>query len=271
MPQTPKPIQTEFKTRVLAAMEALEGYPGAPATLGQLADDAGVSPSNLASALSLRRAMTWNALRRLHRALKLDALGLDVEIWDQGIENLRGFADAIRERRRGDPVELVRAHASPQPFFGLASAGTFMGVRPVRSADAPRSPGLAVYPGQSLRITLTPPFDGFVKLICREGAEFFSLDNHLNLSHRRFRAGGEITLDREIDVEPGYYGETVFIALAAKDPFEANWPRGFEAGDVVSRETCADLLRGLFQRTTDTWRTSIFSVWTLPETLSPLS
>jgi hypothetical protein len=266
-----KPIQAEFKTRVLAALDALKGYPGAPSTLGQLADDAGVSPSNLASALSLRRTMTWSALRRLHRALKLDALGLDVAVWDQGVADVRRFADAIRGMRRGDPVELALAHSAPRPFFGVATAGAFMGIRPVRQADAPQRPGLAVYPGQALSISLNPPIDGFVKLLCREGAEFFSLDSHLNLGRRRFRAGETVTLERQIDVEPGYYGETVFIALAAADQFDGSWPRGFEPSDIVSRETCADLLRGLFASPEDRWRSSVFSVWTLPETLTPLS
>jgi hypothetical protein len=265
-----KPKQIEFKTRVRAAMGALEGYPGAPATLGQLAIDAGVSPSNLASALSLRRTMTWSALRRLHRALKLDALGLEVEIWDVGVEDLHRFAQLIRDKRRGDPVELALAHTAAQPIFGVAPAGAFMGVRPVHAPREPRSPGVAVYPGQTLRITLDPPIDGFIKLICREGADFFSLDSHLNLARRRFRAGAHIALDREIDVEPGYYGETVFIALAAMEPFDASWPLGFEPGDLVTRETCADLLRGLFGRPVETWRASVCSVWTLPETLTPL-
>lgn len=271
MPPSTRPVQTEFKTRVLAAMEALEGYPGAPVTLGQLADDAGVSPPNLASALSLRRTMTWSALRRLHRALKLDALGLDVEVWDAAADDPRRLAAMILERRRGDPVEIAMAHASPAPILDVMAAGSFMGVRPMRSAGEPRRPGLAVYPGQSLSISLKPPIDGFIKLICREGADFFSLDSQLNLSRKRFRAGAEVVIEQAIDVEPGYYGETVFIALAAAEPFDGAWPRGYDAGEVVSRETCADLFRALFSRSPEVRRASIFSVWTLPETLTPLS
>ena len=270
MTQPNRPKQVEFKSRVMAAMDALEGYPGAPRSLGQLADDAGVTPPNLASALSLRRAMTWNGLKRLHRALKLDALGLELSAWDDGADDPSLLARLIKDRRRGDPVELALANAR-EPFFGVAAAGAFMGVRPVRSGEPPRTPGVAVYPGQSLEITLNPPVDGFVKIICREGAEFFSLDAHLNLSHRRFKAGTPVTLDSRIDVEAGYYGETVFVGLASADAFQGDWPRDSGPGDTVNRETCADLFRGLFERPGERWGASVFSVWTLPETMAHLS
>lgn len=265
-----RPRQVEFKSRVTAAMDALEGYPGAPRSLGQLADDAGVSPSNLASALSLRRAMTWNGLKRLHRALKLDALGIELSDWDDAAEDPGLLAKLILAKRRGDPVELALAHVR-EPFFGVAAAGAFMGVRPVRAAGPPRTPGIAVYPGQSLEITINPPIDGFVKIICREGAEFFSLDTHLNLSHRRFKAGMPVVLDNRIDVEPGYYGETVFVGLAATEPFQGEWPRDSGPGDTINRETCTDLFRTLFERPEPQWRTGVFSLWTMPETTAHLS
>lgn len=261
-----KPIQTEFKSRVLVALEALEGYPGAPRSLGQLADDAGVTPPNLTSALALRRTMTWNALRRLHRALRLDALGVDIEVWDNAADDPGVLANEIAARREGDPVELARRHAEA-PFLGVAASGAFMGVRPVRSGEPARMVGIAAYPGQNLEVTVSPPVDGFMKVVCREGSEFFSLDEHLGLTHRKFRAGQPVVLDRRIEVESGYYGETVFIALASATSFDSAWPRGSSHTDTVSRETCANLLSALFQRDGAACHVSLFSVWTLPETL----
>jgi hypothetical protein len=261
-----KPIQVEFKTRVLAALAALDGYPGAPRSLGQLADDAGLTAPNLASSLGLRRTMTWNALRRLHKALRLDVLGLDVEVWDLAAHDPAALARAIGERRLGDPVEIARRHVS-EPFVGVAAAGAFMGVRPVRAAEPPRMAGIAVFPGQSIELTVNPPVDGFLKIVCREGTDFFSLDEHLGLSHKRFRAGQPVMLDRHIEIESGYYGETVFMALASPAAFEAGWPRGSAATDIVSRETCADLLQGFIARHGAACRVSLLSVWTLPESM----
>ncbi len=261
-----KPVQVEFKTRVQAALEALEGYPGAPRSLGQLADDAGLTAPNLASSLGLRRTMTWNALRRLHKALRLDVLGVDVEEWDRAAADPSVLSRAIAERRRGDPVEIARRHVS-DPFVGVAAAGAFMGVRPVRAADAPRMAGIAVFPGQSIELTVNPPVDGFLKIICREGTDFFSLDEHLGLTHKRFRAGQPVMLDRQIEIESGYYGETVFMALASPAAFEAGWPRGSAATDIVSRDTCADLLQAFIGRHGPACRVSLLSVWTLPESM----
>lgn len=268
MNRADKPKQVEFKSRVVAAVEALEGYPGAPASLGQLAQDAGVSPPNLASALTLRRTMTWTALRRLHRALKLDSLGIDIEAWDAAAADPGALAAKIRERRAGDPVELARAQVR-DPFVGVSTAGAFMGVRPVRAASAPRTPGIAAYPGQQLEITVNPPIDGFMKIICREGVDFFQLDSHLGLTHRRFRAGQPVLLDNALDVEAGYYGETVFIALASADPFDPGALRATDPSGTFSRETCADFLRAQFARDVEAWRASLFSVWTLPELVDP--
>lgn len=261
-----KPIQTEFKSRVVAALEALEGYPGAPRSLGQLADDAGVTPPNLASALALRRTMTWNALRRLHRALRLDALGVDIEAWDKAAGDPGYLAREIAACREGDPVELARRHAEA-PFLGLAASGAFMGVRPVRTGEPSRMVGIAAYPGQNLEVTVSPPVDGFMKVVCREGSDFFSLDEHLGLTHRKFRAGQPVVLERRIEVESGYYGETVFIALSSGSSFDTAWPRGTSHTDTVSRETCANLLSALFEQQGAACHVSLFSVWTLPESL----
>jgi hypothetical protein len=265
--QSERPVQKEFRSRVVAALAALEGYPGAPRSFGQLAEDAGLTPPNLASALALRRTMTWNALRRLHRALRLDALGVDIEVWDMAAEDPAILSREIAARRVGDPVELARKHAE-KPFLGVAASGAFMGVRPVRQGEPDRMVGVAAYPGQNLEVTVSPPVDGFVKVVCREGAEFFSLDEHLGLTHRRFRAGQPVVLDRRIRVEGGYYGETVFIALASGAAFDPLWPRGASHTDTVSRETCANLLNALFERQGTACHVSLFSVWTLPETLT---
>lgn len=264
--QSERPIQKEFKTRVVAALTALEGYPGAPRSLGQLAEDAGLTPPNLASALALRRTMTWTALRRLHRALRLDALGIELEVWDKAAEDPAILSREIAGCRVGDPVELARRYAE-KPFLGVAASGAFMGVRPVRQGEPARMVGVAAYPGQNLEVTISPPVDGFVKVVCREGAEYFSLDEYLGLTHRRFRAGQPVVLDRRIKVESGYYGETVFIALASGASFDALWPRGASPTDTVSRETCADLLNALLAQQGAACHVSLFSVWTLPETL----
>lgn len=259
-----KPIQIEFKSRVDAAMAALEGYPGAPRTLAQLAADCGASQPNLASALRLRRTMTASMLKRLHRALKLDALGLPLGVWDQCADAPDQLARLVAERRGGDPIEVVRANAEPAPFLALESAGAFMGVRPGRRVEAEARPGLVVHAGQSLEISVRPPIAGFLKLICREGAAFFSLDSHLGLARRRMAAGEALRLETPLEVDAGYFGETVFIALAAAEPFAAEWPRGHAESETVSRESCADLLRAFFQRPTERRRACLFSVWTLP-------
>ncbi len=260
-----RPKQVEFRSRVDAAISALEGYPGAPRSLTQLAGDAGISPPNLTSALALRRTMTWPMLQRLHRALKLDALGLELSDWDDTADTPGQLRDLIRSKRDGDPVELVRPYADDQVFLNVASAGAFMGVRPGAAATQQERPGLVVYPGQSLQLTVLLPITGFLKLICREGAEFFSLDEYLGLTQRRFEAGKPEPLKQTISVEPGYYGETVFIGVASAEPFDTGWPRGHGANDTVTRVTCADLLRAQFARPREQWQACVYSVWTLPK------
>jgi len=265
-----RPRQLEFRSRVNTAIAALDGYPGAPRSLTQLAGDTGISPPNLTSALRLRRTMTWSMLQRLHRALKLDALGLELSAWDEFADMPDKFAELIRAKRDGDPVELVKPYASGNGFLQVASAAGFMGLRPGRSVDVEERPGLVVFPGQSLQISISLPLSGFFKLICREGSEFFSLDEHLGLTRRRFAAGDAVPIEQTIDVEPGYFGETVFIGLAAAEDFGSDWPRGHGPSETVSRETCADLLRSLFARPQESWHACVYSVWTLPEDAAAL-
>lgn len=272
-----KPVQVEFRSRVDAALGALEGYPGAPRSLSQLADDAGASLPNLLSALSLRRTMTANALKRIHRALKLDSLGLDLAVWDDAASDPARLAAAIAEKRRGDPVEIVRPHATVDPFLAVAAAGrggaeggAFMGVRPGRAtAEEPRG-GLIVRPGQSLEIRVRPPVSGFLKLICREGGDYFALDEHLGLLRRRFHADQEIAIDSRIDVDAGYYGETVLIGLVSAAAFDSEWPRGHSDPQLADRDRCADLLRRFFEGPDDARGACVVSLWTLPEQASPL-
>jgi hypothetical protein len=266
-----RPVQKEFRSRVDAAIAALEGYPGAPRSLTQLASDAGLSLPNLTSVLRLRRTMTWPTLQRLHRALKLDALGFELDLWDACADDPQRFTEMIRGKRDGDPVELVRPYAGEDGFFRVNPAGAFMGVRPGVTADAEERPGLVVFPGQSLQLSVTLPLSGFLKVICREGAEFFSLDQHLGLTRRRFEADITTPIQQALDVEPGYFGETIFIGLAATEPFEADWPRGHGPNDLVSRETLADLLRALFERPRNSWQACVYSVWTLPQEATQLS
>lgn len=261
-----RPIQLPFKDRVMAAIEGLEGYPGAPVSLTQLAGDCGMSLPNLTSALSLRRTMTWAQLKRIHQALKLDALGIDLSTWDTCSEEPDRLRQEIRSRRDGDPVELLKPFIVPNSFLGLQHAGGFMGLRPgVRKKEDVERPGIVVLPGQTLEMTVELPIDGFLKVVCREGGEFFSLDEHFGLTRRRFKRHETVRIDQVIDVEPSYFGETVFIGLASTDPFDANWPRGHGAQDTVSRETCADLMRAFLARPDQTRQACVYSIWTVPE------
>ena len=161
---------------------------------------------------------------------------------------------------------MLKPYIVPTSFLGLQHAGAFMGLRPGarKAADAER-PGIVVLPGQTLEMTVELPIDGFLKIVCREGGEFFSLDEHFGLTRRRFKRHEPVRIDQVIDVEPTYFGETVFIGLASSDPFDMSWPRGHGAHDTVTRETCADLMRAFLDRPDDTRRACVYSIWTVPE------
>ena len=94
-------------SRLQAVRTALAGFPGAPRTQRQITQAMGLDPANFNNMLSGRRPFRPAALARLHQVMRLESLGveLDIEFWTESTDS--ETAARINAARGGDLADAT--------------------------------------------------------------------------------------------------------------------------------------------------------------------
>ena len=256
--------QLNLRPLVDKALIVMRGYPGAAGNIAAIANFMGKSrdQSFVSHRINGHRAVTERFLHDLTRSLRLDQLGFGAETWVTFTPDQ--IATEIRKRRDLDPFEIVMPFVSSPAFFTWLNADPrVLGIRPDDSAIPTQIESRAVSPGTVLKIRVTLPFDGFFKLVCRENNEIFSLDESLDIRHKRFLANTPEVMARSLRIGNTEVKTTVF-GLASTSMFGSEWPINFDQSRIIDPATCSALFKEFIRRPERERAVAVMTLWTVP-------
>lgn len=226
-----------------AIKDAMLGYPGFPATHAEMAGLIGVDPANFANIINGRRNVSEEKLFSLHRALRLDGLGVPSgeALWCALPEDV---ARQIRAARGGDLEDALADRLEPTAFFALCrDSGRALivpGASPQPRWTHVRQQHVAA--GETLRLHVRPPIGGFLKLLAVEVGRVFGLDEHFGLISRRFASDTEAVLSAPLIVDSAS-PEALFIGLMQGEKFGPELPSRLGQEHAITPEQLAEWLR----------------------------
>lgn len=184
---------------------------------------------------------THSFLKELHFALGLDELGLEVKVWFLPIELL---LKEIRSALDGGVISFA-AKMPQDPDLLKILPSKEMGLKINDASQRLHSffemPSASIPVGNDLRISVTMPFAGYVRIVAYEDGDFFGLNKNMGLNHSHLQQGEYHELST-LEITPRI-PRTIILGFACKFDVFDDWPKSNAPACYRNTSAMMDLLR----------------------------